>query len=130
MSNLVELIENEEYIDIGDTRAIDYYDAVDWGLEPESYTRDIPIGVHNLKLMFKTWGKKNSLNCFFKDINTNKKYRITVFSSYKIPYQYKARDNNIDFSESGNLGNIYQITTKNNPKGYSIMISVNLLNTI
>ncbi|QGM80868.1 hypothetical protein [Otariodibacter oris] len=109
MSNLIELIENEEYIDIGDTRAIDYYDAVDLGLEPESYSRDIPIGIHNLKLMFKTWGKKNSLNCFFQDIFSKKRYRIAFFTNQNKKYRYSPKNNIIDFSELGIIENIYEI---------------------
>ncbi|EIJ70976.1 hypothetical protein HMPREF1050_1007 [Haemophilus parahaemolyticus HK385] len=33
----------------------------------------------------------------------------------------------IDFSESGNLENIYQIEVKHSPKGYPIMLSASLL---
>lgn len=38
----------------------------------------------------------------FKDIQTEEKYRITLFTSAKDPYRYTAKDNLIDFSESGN----------------------------
>ena len=65
MSNFIEFIEGEEGVDIGDERVIDYEEAVDWGLEPESYTRNIPVGFHTVKLIFITWGKKCALNCFF-----------------------------------------------------------------
>ena len=127
MSNFIEFIEGKEGVDIGDERVIDYEEAVDWGLEPESYKRNIPVGFHTVKLIFKTWGKKCALNCFFKDIKTEKKYRITLFTSPKNPYSYTARDNLIDFSESGNLENIYQIEVKHSPKGYPIMLSASLL---
>ena len=118
MSNFIEFIEGEEGVDIGDERVIDYEEAVDWGLEPESYKRNIPVGFHTVKLIFKTWGQKCALNCFFKD---------TLFTSPKNPYRYTARDNLIDFSESGNLENIYQIEVKHSPKGYPIMLSASLL---
>lgn len=36
-------------------------------------------------------------------------------------------DNLIDFSESGNLENIYQIAIKQSPKGYPIMLSAKLI---
>ncbi|HEA3286501.1 TPA: hypothetical protein RVS77_000059 [Pasteurella multocida] len=127
MSNFIEILEGEEGVDIGNVRAIDYEEAVDWGLEPESYKRNIPIGSHTVKLIFKTWGKKRALNCFFKDTKTEEKYRITLFTSAKNPYLYTARDNLIDFSESGNLENIYQIEVKNNMKGYVIILSAELI---
>ncbi|HDR1123616.1 hypothetical protein ACFHYN_00050 [Pasteurella multocida] len=130
MSNFIEIIEDEESVDVGDVRAIEYEEAVDWGLEPESYKRNIPIGSHTVKLIFKTWGKKCALNCFFKDIQTEDKYRITLFTSAKDPYRYTAKDNFIDFSESGNLENIYQIEVKHSPKDYPIMLSANLLQEI
>jgi len=94
MSNFIEFIEGKEGVNIGDERVIDYEEAVDWGLEPESYKRNIPVGFHTVKLIFKTWG---------------------------------ARDNLIDFSESGNLENIYQIEVKHSPKGYPIILSASLL---
>lgn len=130
MSNFIEIIEDEEGIDVGDVRAIDYQEAVDWGLEPESYKRNIPIGSHMVKLIFKTWGKKCALNCFFKDIQTEDKYRITLFTSAKDPYRYTAKDNLIDFSESGNLENIYQIEVKHNIKGYVIILSAKLIKNV
>lgn len=129
MSNFIEIIEGEEGVDIGDERVIDYEEAVDWGLEPESYSRTVPAGKHTVKLIFKTWGKKCSLNCFFKDMETEQKYRITVFTSPKNPYRYKAKDNLIDFSESDNLENIYQIEVKHSSRGYPIMLSAIFLNT-
>ena len=55
MSNFIEFIEGKEGVDIGDERVIDYEEAVDWGLEPESYKRNIPVGFHTVKLIFKTW---------------------------------------------------------------------------
>ncbi|MEB3502607.1 hypothetical protein ROV62_01400 [Pasteurella multocida] len=127
MSNFIEIIEGEEGVDVGDVRAIEYKEAVDWGLEPESYSRTVPVGWHIVKLIFKTWGKKCALNCFFKDIQTEEKYRITLFTSAKDPYRYTAKDNLIDFSKSGNLENIYQIEVKHSPKGYPIIISAQLL---
>ena len=53
-----------------------------------------------------------------------------MFTSAKDPYRYKAKDNFIDFSESGNLENIYQIEVKHSPKDYLIMLSANLLQEI
>ncbi|HDR1497416.1 TPA: hypothetical protein QB439_001906 [Pasteurella multocida] len=130
MSNFIEIIEDEECVDVGDVRAIDYQEAVDWGLEPESYNRNIPLGSHTVKLIFKTWGKKCALNCFFKDTQTEKKYRITLFTSAKNPYRYMAMDNLIDFSKSDNLENIYQIEVKYSQKGYPIMLSARLLQEV
>lgn len=127
MSNFIEIIEGEEGVDVGDVRTIEYEEAVDWGLEPESYSRTVPVGCHIVKLIFKTWGKKCALNCFFKDIQTEEKYRITLFTSAKDPYRYTAKDNLIDFSESGNLENIYQIEVKHNIKGYAIILSAKLI---
>ena len=109
MSNFIEFIEGEEGVDIGDVRAIDYAEAVDWGLEPESYKKDIPIGYHTVKLIFKTWGKKNSLNCFFQTIPNKKRYKITFFNNKYNQYRYSARDNLIDFSEPNIIGNTYEL---------------------
>lgn len=127
MSNFIEFIEGEEGVDIGDIRVIDYEEALNWGLVPESYSQNIPTGSHILKLIFKTWGKNCALNCFFESISDGKKYRISLFTSPKNPYCYTARDNLIDFSESGNLENIYQIAIKQSPKGYPIMLSAKLI---
>lgn len=53
-----------------------------------------------------------------------------MFTSAKDPYRYTVKDNFIDFSESGNLENIYQIEVKHSPKDYPIMLSANLLQEI
>lgn len=117
MSNFIEIIEDEEGIDVGDVRAIDYADAVVWGLEPENYEYGISEGIHIMKLIFKTWGKRNSLNCFFQAISDRKCYRITFFTNKNNQYRYSAGDRIIDFSEPGILENVYELTisrTKNN----------------
>lgn len=120
MSNFIEFIEGKEGVDIGDERVIDYEEAVDWGLEPESYDKNIPTGKHTLKLIFKTWGKKNSLTCFFQAISDKKRYRIVFFTNKNNQYRYSAIDNLIDFSQPNILENIYELhisrTKNNHPK--------------
>ena len=127
MSNFIEFIEGKEGVDIGDERVIDYEDAVDWGLEPDSYIRDIPTGKHTLKLIFKTWGKKNSLNCFFQAISDKKRYRITFFTNKSNQYRYSARDNLIDFSEPRILGNIYEFNISRTANGNPRIDYVNII---
>lgn len=57
MSNFIEFIEGEEGVDIGDECVIDYEEVVDWGLEFESYKRNIFVGFYIVKFIFKIWEK-------------------------------------------------------------------------
>lgn len=100
-------------------RAYSFRQAIDAGLEPRSYADPVPEGVSLARLEFKMWGKHASLRCFFTDLRTGAKFTLPAFRHYQGQYigKYSPRDLDIDFSEPGIEGNVYEIVVDRGPRG-------------
>jgi hypothetical protein len=82
-----------------------------------------PDGAWKGKLVFKSWGKKTNLHCFFKNLDTQEQHCISAFRSRNGSRTYAAKDGFVDFSESGIEGRIYKIQTGVNSKGNTSWLS-------
>jgi hypothetical protein len=93
-------------------RAYSFASAIASGLEPSMYKsmlHEEPIIVEAL-LDFKIWGKSPSLTCYFRNICTGEKFRLSAFDNSR-DRRYTPRDKLIDFSECGIENGIYRVAT-------------------
>lgn len=80
--------------------------------ELEKYNPVTPLGIWTARLDFHAWGKSSNLFCFFTDIETNLKYRLSVFSRQL----YRPYKSSISFREEP-AGGIFKITTSETKNG-------------
>lgn len=94
------------------SKAYRFKDAAQDGLNPQKYkSSGITPGEYLGKLVFKVWGRKSSIQCFFI-LETDEFIRLTAFRSHATPWRgYTPRDGRVDFSETGIEGTRYTITT-------------------
>jgi hypothetical protein len=111
-------------------RAFTYGQAIEMGLEPKEYIREVPKGEYILKLKFKIWGS-NCLHCYFIDPkNENKKFILTAYSAKGYEYQYLPRDKKIDFSAKGSEENLFNVTVGTTKNGYSSWLTADQYSSI
>lgn len=115
-------------------RGFSYYNAVDLGLEPRDYPLKIdgePIETEAL-LDFKVWGKNSCLGCYFRNIRTGDKFRLTAFRQKRNDGTdtglYTPKDKKIDFSEPGIENSLYFVKTgKTSKKTTNFWLSAELV---
>ncbi len=93
-------------------KAYRYKDAEQDGLAPKKYRfSEITAGEYTGKLVFKVWGMKSIIQCYF--VLENDDYiRLSAFRPHATPWRgYTPRDGKVDFSEAGIEGTPYHITT-------------------
>lgn len=103
-------LENEDIVCA--CKAYRFKDAVEDGLEPQKYASSgIAPGQYTGKLVFKVWGKKSIIQCFF--VLENEDFiRLTAFRPHATPWRgYTPKDGQVDFSRPGIEGTRYEITT-------------------
>ena len=64
-------------------RAYSFTGAIEYGLEPKAYRSRLheePMSSEAL-LDFKVWGKSPNLTCFFQNIRTGEKFRLSTFDN-------------------------------------------------
>jgi hypothetical protein len=72
----------------------------------------ITTNIYECTLDFLEWGKSANLFCFFTNIETQKKYRLSVWFNNG----YKPRKGNVSFKDA-ELGKIYRIEIKDGENG-------------
>jgi hypothetical protein len=94
------------------SEAYRFKDAVQDGLNPQKYkSSDIAPGEYIGKLVFKVWGRKSIIQCFFV-LKNDEFIRLTAFRPHATPWRgYTPRDGKLDFSEASIEGTRYKITT-------------------
>ena len=94
------------------SKAYRFKDAAQDGLNPQKYrSSDIAPGEYIGKLVFKVWGRKSAIQCFFV-LENDEFLRLTAFRPYATPWRgYTPRDGRVDFSRPGVEGTRYRITT-------------------
>lgn len=106
-------------------RAMSKTSSRDTGLAFD-YKFDLPDGTWTGRLLAKSWGKSVNLICYFKDMVTLEKYKISAFKSRKAT-GYRPKDEQIDFSEADIEGRVYELTTGKNKMGNPAWISAKWL---
>lgn len=97
-------------------RAMSWAQALELGLM-DDYSANAPLGEWAAILDTKAWGKSECLHCFFTEIGTGKKYRLTAFRPDNAVNAYRPKDKGIDFSEKNIDGRKYRLVTGMNTQG-------------
>lgn len=84
-----------------------------------------PMGSWTGKLIAKCWGDVKSIICFFEDVTTGKKCRLSAWRHEE--NIYRPKDNGIDFSQKGMEGKVFLIETKLSSKGKPVWLSASLI---
>jgi hypothetical protein len=94
------------------SKAYRFKDAAQDGFNPQKYkSSDITPGEYIGKLVFKVWGRKSVIQCFFV-LENDEFIRLTAFRPHATPWRgYTPKDGKVDFSEAGIEGTRYKITT-------------------
>ncbi len=110
------------------SKAYQFKDAAQDGLNPQKYkSSEIAPGEYIGKLVFKVWGKKSVIQCFFV-LENNEFIRLTAFRPYATPWRgYTPRDGKVDFSEAGIEGTRYKITTGLTERGIVSFLSAGVI---
>jgi len=113
------------------TRAFSYDKAIAAGLEPRDYDwQHPPEGSWIGRLDFKVWGQAANLVCYFTEISTGRKFRLSAFRpKTRTGSRYAPRDGAIDFSAEGIDGQAYRLQTGLNPKGNPAWFSAEQIET-
>lgn len=109
-----------------DGRALTTAERYDLADELDPYEFIPPAGEWVGRLNAKSWGKSMSVICYFEDVSTGALYRLTAFRSRNNRAIYTPRDENIDFSEAGIEGRIYNLTSGLNSKEMPCWYSASL----
>ena len=106
------------------SKAYRFKDAVQDGLNPQKYKyTDIAPMAYLGKLVFKIWGRKSIIQCFFV-LENNELIRLTAFRPRATPWRgYTPQDGKVDFSEAGIEGTRYRITTGLTKRGFVSFLS-------
>ncbi|MCG8619508.1 MAG: hypothetical protein MI802_25080 [Desulfobacterales bacterium] len=106
------------------SKAYRFKDAVTDGLDPQRYrSSEIEPGKYTGKLVFKVWGRRGVIQCFFI-LETDEFIRLSVFRPHATPWRgYTPRDGRIDFSEPGIEGTTYRIKTGLTDRGLVAFLS-------
>lgn len=83
------------------SEAYRFKDAAQDGLNPQKYkSSDIAPGEYIGKLVFKVWGRRSIIQCFFV-LENDEFIRLTAFRPHATPWRgYTPRDGKMDFSET------------------------------
>ena len=84
----------------------------------QGYAFDAPEGVWRGRLDHHAWGKSANLLCYFTDVDSGNRYRLSVFSRGG----YKPYGEGPAFDEE-ETGSIYEITTAMSRNGFPKFMS-------
>jgi hypothetical protein len=79
----------------------------------DEYELDCPEGNWTARLDAKAWGKSANLILYFSDVETGRKYWLSVF----FETGYRARENGYDFRNDAMPGDVFELTTKKTKSG-------------
>ncbi|WP_143307249.1 hypothetical protein [Chitinophaga vietnamensis] len=108
-----------------------FNEAIAAGYEPSDYlfdTAHLPIGTVRAFLDFKIWTKTGTgITCFFREAETEKKFRLTVFRR-KGSDAYKLADARIDFRNCP-VDVLYELTADKNSNGNVVLRTAGVVET-
>ena len=110
------------------SQAYRFKDATQDGLNLQKYKySDIDPGESIGKLVFKVWGKKSIIQCFFV-LENDECIRLTAFRPHSTPWRgYTPRDGKVDFSEAGIEGTRYKMITGLTERGSVCFLSARVI---
>jgi len=87
-------------------------------LELWEYSPDLPEGEWLAELVWLAWGKSRNLFCYFTNLETNKRYRLSVFAMLwpNADKSYRAQKGGPPMDEQP-LGSRFRLTTGKNSRG-------------
>lgn len=83
-----------------------------------TYTDDLPEGSWEGRLDDRAWGKSTNLFCYFTNLQTGQKHRLSVFQRS----QYKPYKHGPSFRAAG-IGEAYRIETAMSKNGFPKFVS-------
>lgn len=100
--------------------------ALERGCEPRAYPYtidEVPMGEYEALLDFKIWSQKvMGINCYFTQVETGKKFRLTVYREAS----YRIRGVDINFATCP-VGARYKIRVRANQKKNTVFEYAELL---
>lgn len=76
-----------------------------------------PIGPWQGRLIYKKFGQKKTLHCFFRNLHNGKIHTACAFKAKEDSHKYTAKDLNVDFSEPGTDGRTFNLETHLDERG-------------
>ena len=105
--------------------ALTYNQALNLNLPLNDYQFDIEDGEHAMRLDFKVHGKvPKTINLFFVDCQTNKKYRLTQFAFND---KYEPKNGHVNLADPFLNGRIFNVSIYHNQKGYAVISEIELI---
>jgi hypothetical protein len=89
----------------------------------KSYSGEVPEGTRRVRFDDRSWGRSANLFCYFTDLDTNRRYRLSVFSRG----DYKPYENGPAFNLEP-LGGTYEIVTAPSKNGLPKFIAARSIN--
>jgi len=115
-----------------ESNVLSWHVALDHGYEPRLYpyiANDIPVGEYTAMLDFKIWAKKAmAVCCYFTQINTDKKFQLTVFRRQKDKL-YMLNEGDVDFKFC-DINSQYSITVLLNDNGKIVFKKASFVNSL
>ena len=110
------------------SQAYRFKDVAQDGLNPQKYkSSDIAPGEYIGKLVFKVWGRRSIIQCFFV-LENDEFIRLTAFRPHATPWRgYTPRNGKVDFSEASIEGTRYKITTGLTERGVVSFLSASVI---
>lgn len=112
---VLDIVKSDE---VDARRAITYKQAMEVGLPVKDYEyKGLPLGAIKVQLDFKMWGKFDNLELFFTELDTGKKFKISVYRDKNDNNRFTDRAGAIDFSESYINGDLFSFEIATTAKG-------------
>ncbi|HTR34985.1 MAG TPA: hypothetical protein VMH80_03735 [Bryobacteraceae bacterium] len=87
------------------------------------YTFDCPVGVWRARLDDKAWGKRRNILLYFSELETGKKYCLSVFNETR----HAADDGIINFRYRGRIGECFELETGKSRTGRSRFLAARIV---
>ncbi len=84
----------------------------------QEYSAVAPSGEYSVAFDDRAWGKSTNLFCYFTDITSGQKYRLSVFARQN----YRPYDNGVSFRDAV-FGSRYKITIEASKNGLPKFLS-------
>ena len=98
----------------------DYQELGSWVF---THSLDCPVGTWRARLIKKAWGKQRTILLYLCEIDSDRKYCLCVFDATF----YAPADRGINFRNSGEPGQAFELTTGKTRTGRTSFLSARLI---
>ncbi len=93
------------------------------GSGTREYSFDSPVGVWRARLDAKAWGKRRNILLYFSELETERKYCLSVFNETR----HRADDGIVDFRFKGQPGECFELETGKTRTGRSRFLAARII---